>query len=157
MALADIKARIADRIKTVQNIGNVHTRAVNVKTAEGKKAVLHGAQNRLHAWLVTRESFTPTDETQNQSLQRKKTNIVVRGFLSVHDGSDSEAVFDTLIEDVAAAINDDRQPAGAGGTKLSGLVASCDPPYLRTQDHREYADTLCHYCEIVVPIEEDVQ
>lgn len=158
MALKDLKARLKTVLEGVSGVKNVHDHAVYAKDAEQEKALLIGDAGRLHCWTVSRESAAQPDQVINESLQAKTTQILVQGFYAVAEADKSEEAFEALVDAVIQALNNDRKPANAGGTKLAATVADAAAPALRLQDFRQFgpSGTLCHHCEIVLAVTEDV-
>jgi hypothetical protein len=107
---------------------------------------------------VSRESAAQPDQVINESLQARTTQILVQGFYAVKEDDGSEEKFEALVDAVIAALNTDRKPTNAGGTKLNATVADAAAPALRLQDFRQFgpSQTLCHHAEIVLAVMEDV-
>lgn len=150
--LAAVKTRIVAQILTVSGIDKVYNRMRNLADDSVKKDELSDTDGRIHVWMVTRESSRWQDLAQNQVTNQRRDQLVIHGFYAVRDSDDSEAAFDALIESVMTAINADRRAS----SKLGDTVANGEPPSLRLQDHRMYANTLCHHAEIVLPVDFDI-
>ncbi|SRR6266851_4101710 len=153
MALKDIKARIAARMKTVSGVTNVYTYRRNL-TAEIDMAQLTAADGRLHFWHIYREMTALTDNVVNQNFTDQVDTLVIEGFYGVKDADDTEEMFDLIVDGVLQAINADRR-AGPGGTKLNGFVQTADPPELRGPFN--FAEVgmhkvLCHHAEIAMKV-----
>jgi hypothetical protein len=102
--------------------------------------------SRINGWTVSR-SRSEEDHLTNQEMLRKHY-WTIRGYYSVTDGSDTEASFQQLVEDVCDAwrvINN---------LDLSDTCEICFPPQVLTVDYRFFGGVLCHYCEIEVSAQE---
>ena len=151
MPLADIKAQIVAVIQGADPKAKVYTR-MRAITPDSKKAELIGTDGVLHVWQVRREMTALLDAAVNQNLTEQKDTLVMEGFYGVNDAADSEEEFDLIVDAVLQAVNADRRPVAAGGTKLNGTVQTAETPALRKMDFVTYAEVLCHHVEIVMTV-----
>jgi len=154
MALKDIKARIAAQMKTVAGVTNVFTYRRNL-TDEAAMEQLVSADGHFHFWQVFREMSVLADDSINQNLTDQVDTLVIEGFYGVKDANDSEEAFDAIIDGILQAINNDRRPANAGGTKLGGFVQTAQPPALRGPFNFVMVganQVLCHHAEVLLKL-----
>ena len=154
MALKDIKDRLKAKLEAVTDIGAVHTRMINVKTAEEQSVKLVSG-GRMHFWTISRGAARLADENTNQSFQEQMDTIAIHVFYAVKDADDSEAAFDAIVDAVLSAVNTDRRPTiVTGGTYLNATVKRASPPQLRSMGHAEVGPSavLCHHAIIEIDV-----
>lgn len=153
MALKDIKDRLKAVLEGVAEIGAVHTRMINVKTAEQENVKLVSG-GRMHFWTISRGAARLSDENTNQSFQEQMDTIAIHGFYAVKDADESEGAFDPIVDAVLSAVNTDRRPTVAGGTYLNATVKRAGAPQLRSMGHAEVGPSavLCHHAIIELDV-----
>ena len=153
--MADYKAfrdAIAGVIQAeAPNSGNVHHYERNlfdwnkylaefVSTIQGKR--------QTRGWWVTRERRIHDNDSARDSgaafgQYNAEHQFVVRGILGVQDAADTDAVFGDLCDDVIEAME---SMAITGAWNIGPCV-------LRVQEPRQFGSVLCHYAEILVPVQ----
>lgn len=152
MALKDIKARIAARLKIADSGANVFTYRRYLTDAAGEQTALVGPDGRIHFWQIFREMTALTDLVINQDFVQQDDTLVIEGFYGVKDADDSEEAFDLIVDAVLQAINADRR--AGNGTKLNNTVSTAGTPTLRKMDFHLYgpSQALCHHVEIMMKV-----
>jgi hypothetical protein len=142
--------RIVDLVNDVASVGSVY--AYQRFTADWSKYLaLFQQTNQVRGWWVTLAEQQPisTEYLAFDSVKRTY-NVDVVGVMAVKDSASTERTFLALAESVMDAL--EGKSASVTGV-VSGKIG---PVSLRTYQYRQFGSVMCHYCEISVEIDVEV-
>lgn len=142
--LAAIRDAIAATLNAVNDVGKVYTYE---RYADHKSAfeALYKYNGQIRGWFIRRVRTRETGDGEIDGFGFEYHRWQIRGFMSLQDSTQSELVFDALIEDVRAAFRADHTLGGAvsslqDGAETSIQVVDSGPVIL--------GGTLCHSCRL---------
>lgn len=140
-----IRLKIKEIIQRVPNSGPVHEYSRWTTDWNQFLALFQDpASNRVLGWEISRQA-APGIYISNAEEEVVHTYLV-RGYMALKDSDQTEIMFNALIEEIRAEF---RQDFTLGG--LNELPRGFE---VRTIDERMFGTTLCHYCEIAIPVQE---
>lgn len=142
----EIVYAIQRRVASLPDAGHVHpTRFYSTNTKELRAAFFDETQQRLCGWTITRENIAD-EEVATNSENERSYRFVLRGFLGLQNDSET----DILFHQRADAICDDFWQQ----RDLGGLCEVTKPVQGRLFDLIWFAESFCHYCELVLEVKE---
>lgn len=137
-----VRSAIADLLKSVDGIGEVHTYERYVK-AQAKFRALYEKNGTVNGWNIRRKSFQQRPFADQ--VQIVETRWRIEGFYALQDEQESEILFDTLIDKISATFRDN--------DTLNGKVVTCTLPtsagiQLVDSGPVRFAGILCHGAEL---------
>lgn len=140
-----IRLKIQEIIQRVPNCGPVHEYSRWTTDWNQFLALFQDpVSTRILGWEISRQA-APGIYISNAEEQVTHT-YVIRGYMALKDSDRTEILFNALIEAIRAEF---RQDFTLGG--LSELPKGFE---VRIIDERTFGATLCHYCEIAIPVQE---
>lgn len=140
---------LVTQLNTIANIGNVLDRlryAADLSTHLTRfKATISGT-DQIRAWWPELERIGPNAFISFDKIARSYL-WVVHGVLSYQDSTDSETVFEELIELVMNDLDTHRDFSLANVEDYS-----VGPTNLRLLNHMQWGSVLTHHCELEVPV-----
>jgi len=137
-------------LETVDGIENVYIRdKFTIDPAEFNRLFtkrINSQKYKVNTWLVGRESFSEGVEVRPRFVARMP--IVVRGFLEFKDDPDSTAEFNDLIDKIRTAFRNNLTIWDVCETEVEAAVQG------RVFGYRFLSEVFCHYCELVIELEE---
>lgn len=125
MSIALVRAAIADRLASVDDIGVVHAYERYANDLAGLKQLYwSAAHNQVRGWFVRRFATRESGNIQAHTVEQARWRIV--GVMSLGDAAGTELVFDELLERVRNAF--------AADETLGGTVAQCTDPDSQSGD-----------------------
>jgi hypothetical protein len=149
-----ISDRIVARIKTVANVGRVHSRARLLRTADDitEHAALElGGVQVLRMWMLHLETPQRAFWADQGGHTQWDRMAVVEGFLQVEDENDSERTAIALGEQIIRVLNTDARTTRLGGTVLAAGPATFAPSP-RPGEIRAFGFVVCHYIRLELPM-----
>lgn len=136
------------------DVGTVHGRlrwANNWKTFLDLFAheMSDGSGNVIRGWFLTRTAIQPVvaDSTfaspAGYDQFYRHNAIVIRGIMGFSDENDSESAFQSLVDKVVFALDQDANLHGA-----SNILQSTGPTVVRNIEVRVFGATMCHWAEL---------
>lgn len=144
--LAQIRGAIAANVAAVPNIGRVHTFERFAKNEKDFRA-LYEYQGQIRGWNIRRISHSEKSPAIGISNVINKWRI--SGFMSMEDATESELVFDGLVEDLCAKFREDET---LGGLIASTILENPDIAGLQVEDSGPvmFAGVLCHSARCIL-------
>jgi hypothetical protein len=147
MSEALIRQQIYTTLSGVTSIGKVHDYERWAADWDAFialfKTTVAGAP-QIRGWEIGREAVAAVyDDNAEESDTHQ---FVIRGYLVVKDSAATEKTFNALIEAVRQAFRFD--------FTLGGLCEMAGPMTARVITTRMFGAVLCHYCELVFPVQE---
>lgn len=144
--LAQIRNAIAAKIAAVQNIGQVYAFERFAK-AEKDFRLMYLSTDRILGWNVRRVSKTETSPATGRWHVTNRWQI--KGFLSLDDESESELIFDGLIEAIGDAFREDET---LGGLVDSTVLENPNVAGIQVEDSGPvmFAGVLCHSARLAL-------
>jgi hypothetical protein len=147
---SSLRASIISVLEGVTDVGEVHGR--ERFTADPAKFLdlfktLIGSTTQIRAWLILRERADPIEDTAFGEVRRRHL-FVLQGLLGFQDSTDTYGTLQTLVDTVMAAF-DAQTTLSASGV----IVRSVGPCTLRAFENVQFGSTLCHRCEIELPVD----
>ena len=147
MSEASIRARIKERLESVDGIGIVHDYerwAMNWNDILDK---FKTPSNRYHGWMISRTQRTPK-QSSVCGIEVAHT-FRIRGIYALDDAAASEKTFQSLIDNISLAFDADET---LNGTCLTthpdfGPLAGTAGLIVDQIDMRMFGNVLCHYAE----------
>lgn len=144
MTWDQITTAIQDRLKTVRDIGQVHKFLRNTRFWEDLLARAVKDQ-KFHHWEMTRlglpNGFDDVGGREAPSVRFRRTHqILIVGRMAVHDSSESELLFQRLVDDVVTILESD--------VTLAGLTSLPSAPSVDSITTVNFAGVLCHEAKI---------
>jgi len=139
-----IRLKITEIIQRVPGIGLVHE--YERWAVDWNKFILlfqDPVSKKILGWEITRRSAPGTYISSRQ--EEVSSEYVIHGFMGVQDADRTEIKFNALIELV-------RDQFRADWT-LGGLNPGPQGFNVQVIDTRSFGSVLCHYCEIVIPVQ----
>ncbi len=143
MAYSNVIDEIETTMNTVANIGEVHPFIRYWKTDADFRSLFQttiATKVQIRGWTITRDGIPGNDRFTAGGPHRLSNNFVIRGYLSLEDGTETEKTFQGLVDAVIKALDENRQ--------LNCNAEITGPATVPTISHREFGNVLCHYCEI---------
>lgn len=144
MALSANLTAIKTLLLAVPGVENVYDSVRNWQTEQQFRGGAQTVAGAIQFWFLTRESSSASD--LGPRFTSRKHRIAIHGYAGVADASESEKVFQALIEDVVEALGGDR--------KLAATARHSSPATVRTVDFRVISNVLCHHAELIVEVED---
>ncbi len=149
MAYSTILAEIKTVMESVNDIGRVqdylrywkddaHFKQLFQATVKGKK--------QIRGWTITRDGVPVNSRYASSGQHRLTYNFVIRGYLGVSDGTESEKTMQALVDEIIEKLDN--------AITLGGNVLDSGPAVCPTITHSEFGNVLCHYAEIQFPATE---
>jgi hypothetical protein len=143
----ELRNAVADKLYAVPGVGRTHNRlryAADWKTFLDLLASNVTGNRQVRGWWVERERRE--DEYHSFGTMNQTHIFIVRGILGFSDAADTDSTFGDVVDAVMDQL---------GGTTITGAwhVAA---PTLRVTDLRQFGSVLCHYCEIELPVMQEV-
>lgn len=140
-----IRLKIQEVIKRVPGIGPVHEYERWTKDWNQFLALFQDPiSKKILGWEITRQSapgkYISNCEEEVSAAYR------IQGYLAVQDSDRTDIKFNALIDLVRAEF---RQDFTLGG--LNELPKGFN---VQTIDTRTFGSVMCHYCEIIIPVQE---
>lgn len=147
MSLDAIRTEIKNIMLGIDSVGSkVHDYERWAKTWEDYLAFFE-SDGLIKGWTITR---TSTPETKSTTTSNMRTHtFLIRGYYSLDDSAASEKVFQNIIEDIATAFR--TKPT------LNGKAFDSGPLQVSSVSAVMFGSVLCHYCELRLPVQEEVQ
>lgn len=140
--VAAIRTAIADKLRTVNEIGPVHEYERYAKTDAGI-AALYQSGDQLRGWHIRRVRGRATSPSVGRVLVDYDWEL--RGVLSLQDATATEIQFDGLMESIAEAFQADESLGGAVVTTVlpdrAGIQLIESQPVM-------FAGKLCHFARL---------
>lgn len=141
----DIIAEVEAILKTVPNIGQTHTYERWVESeADFRQLFLTAEGGQVLGWTITREATASQD--RNVHNVHRNHQLVLRGYMGLQDKVKTEETFQELIETIFTTFLPKRN--------LNGKAYYSDPIQVRAVQHRKFGGVLCHYCELMLAVQE---
>ena len=144
MALTNNLTAIKTIIDSVPGVENVYDTVRNWQTEQHFRGGARTVAGTIQFWFLTREATSASD--LGPQFTARKHRIAIHGYAGVADAAESEKAFQALLEDVVAALGENR--------KLTGTARHSGPAAVRTVDFRVINNVLCHHGEIVLEVED---
>lgn len=103
--------------------------------------------SKIKGWTITRTKAPETSKTP--STNTRVHTFIIRGYLSLDDSAATEITFQDLIDDIATAFR--TEPT------LNGTAADSSPLQIDSVTGIMFGDTLCHFCQLRLDVEEEEQ
>lgn len=140
-----IAEEIRKKIQTANNCGRVQLFVRQItELSRLKELLFDSGQGKICGWVITREGFKDEQLTGYENL--RVSTFLLRGYYSFEDDKESELNFQHWIDDVSAAFR-----------PQDSLNETCEtfyPIQARYIGHVQIADTLLHYCELTLDVQE---
>lgn len=151
MAYTTVLAQIKTAVEGVSNIGVVRDYLRYWQTDTGFRDLFQttiGGVLQIRGWTITRDAIPQNQRYATGGQHSVQYLFVIRGYLGLKDGTETEKTFQALVDSVVDALDD--------AITLSGNVRTSGPATVPTIDHRDFGGVLCHYAEIHFPATEHV-
>jgi hypothetical protein len=102
---------------------------------------------RVHTWMITREAISGR-KSVSQFKWVESSRFVVKGFISFDDAEDSWTFFQNLIDKIRDAFRNNAVIWDVCEEDAEQTVQ------VREIGYRMLGEVLCHYCELVMDIEQ---
>lgn len=150
---ADIITALKTELDSVANIGKTHNHQRYVADWSGYldsfTQTVNG-QNQVRGWMLMPDESNAIVGTWDEQNRINRTyNVLIAGILGVKDSDNTEATFMALCESVVDEIDALDTLTGVTGVTV-GAIGPC---VLRKVEIRQFGSVLCHYGEILVPVE----
>lgn len=148
----DIISAVKDVVAGVSNIGTTHAyerwNANWSDYLDQFKATISGTV-QVRGWVVTLDGGNPVlGEPYSFGNTLRTYNVQIFGILGLKDSSNTEQTFLNLAEAVMDALDAKKN------LSVSGVVDySVGPCTMRSYQIRQFGSVLCHYCEIILPVQ----
>lgn len=146
--LSQIRTAIVNKMKTVPDIGKVHSYQryeANATALAGLYRTSIGGVEQLRGWYVTRVGTVQSSPGTGRYVINHRWRI--RGFMGLDDARTSELTFDDLIDAARLAFRDDETLGGVvAGTALDQTGNQASPAGLQLDEQVPvmFAGVLCH-------------
>ncbi len=149
MSLETYITFVKTKLLEIPSIGKVYDYEPLVRDWKEYLAFFTGAapDNMVKGWVVTR-SRTP-EAAEASKTNKRQITILIRGFYSIAGKGATEKDFQNLIEAVCSKF----RPL----SRLGGLALFSSPVQVMIVEPRKFGDVLCHYCELNIEVEEEIQ
>ena len=146
MGYTDIIQRIKSDVEAVTGIGLVYDYKRHVHDDHKKKKLLTTG-GKQHVWFLYRDGQPTTSDYL--TLQLPYDSFVIEGWYALDDSVSTETTFQSLINNIRNAVNNDRLLGGHGY-----VYEPCD---IETIDEDMLVDTLCHHVRLETVIQTTVE
>lgn len=150
---ADITAALKTELDSITNIGKTHDHQRYVADWSNYLSLFRttvNGQSQIRGWMIMPDEANALVGEWGQFGAVKRTyNVLIAGVLGVSDSDNTEAAFMALCELVVDAIDALTTLTGVTGETVGGI----GPCTLRKCEIRQFGSVLCHYGEILVPVE----
>lgn len=144
MSTRDIREYIANQIRSLDNIGVVHSKNKLPKTS-GDFKTLFEYDGRVQGWTVTRTGLG--NRASNTNFLKVPESYMVSTFLGFNDTNDSESLFDDAVDRVYELL------AGDSNKTFGGLVANVISVSVPDCALIKVGEIYSHYADIVIDLE----
>lgn len=139
------RLKIKEIIQRVPNSGPVHEYSRWTTDWNQFLALFQDpVSKRVLGWEISRQAAPGTYLTNVE--EEVIHTYLIRGYMALKDADQTEILFNALIEEIRVEF---RQDFTLGG--LNELPRGFE---VRVIDERTFGATLCHYCEIAIPVQE---
>ena len=141
-----VRSAIVTTLSSIPGIGQVHAYERYAQNDAGMKLFYGNADGQLRGWFVRRKTIKET----RQGGAKELVSWQIRGYMSLSDATQSEILFDDLIDSIRAAFRANRTLNGTVRVIIydegDGLQVQDTGPVL-------FAGVLCHAATLVLSTE----
>lgn len=146
MSQATLLAALKARVSAISGIQNVYDYDRNFRDMAAFTALFATTDDKIQGWTISRVAATSEQIARGEA--RRTHQFRIRGHYGLADASATEKTFQAWID---AIMNDLDSHCSLGG-----ITTGAAPAQLQTQQPMMFFTILCHYCEIIVNVPEDV-
>lgn len=139
-----VRLKIKEIIERVPNRGTVHT--YERWTADWKTFLAlfqDPVSKRILGFEITR--FSRPGKYISNREEEVANSYIIKGYMGLSDADATDILFNALIDLIAAEF---RKDLTMGGLNEGPQGFDC-----RTIEPRSFGSVLCHYCEIIIPVQ----
>jgi hypothetical protein len=143
MSESAIRTKIEEMLEEISDIGKVHDYD---RWAKDWSAFINLFKDgkAIKGWEITRRAAPAQYDSNAEEMTTH--HYLIRGYRSLDDSAGSEKIFNAAIEEIRAKFRFD--------FTLGGICEHAGPVGVETVEVRTFGSVLCHYCELVLPVEE---
>ena len=151
MSYAGIRDALVTRVQAVSGIGNVWPRFrwFLDDVDSSAFATIAVVNDYVNVWFVSRTDSDDTQPSDSESAWRRRHEMIIVGFFSVHDADNTEGIFQVLVD----AIRDNLR---TGDRTLGGAAMTYSLTKAQGIGFETYGPSpiLCHTVTIKLTVEE---
>ena len=102
--------------------------------------------NVIHGYIISRQSFTTIGEASKSNL--RTTKWIIRGYYSLGSAGATEITFQGIIDNIETKFG--------ANPRLNGAVLTTENFSLDNFDAAMWGDVLCHYAEMSLTTQEQI-
>jgi len=147
MSLSAIRTKIVTVLNTVSGVQNVYNRERYSAHWQEFLSLSKTSGNKIDGWVI---QMRDADEEEGTSRTNYRTYaFVLRHFYGFDDTNSSQITFEDFNETVCNAFR--------ALPDLDGVVVISEPPKITISELRMFGSVLCHYCEILLEVQSEIQ
>jgi len=147
MSLSTIRTKIKTVLSGVTGIGKVYNRERYASQWADFISLFKTSANKIDGWVM---QMRDADEEEGTSRTNYRTYaFVLRHFYGFDDANSSQITFEDFNETVCNTFR--------ALPDLDGVVVMSEPPKVTISELRMFGSVLCHYCEILLEVQSEIQ
>ena len=147
MSLSTVRTKIYDILSGVSGVGKVYNRERYSAQWIAALNTFKTAANKIDGWTMRMQAAAEDPGTSRTN--RRYYNIVLRHYYGYDDTNSSQITFEDFNETVCNAFR--------ALPDLEGVAEIAEPPQIIVSEPRMFIDILCHYAEILIRVELEIQ
>ncbi len=152
--MREIREQIAVILSAVDGVGVVHQYERLATDWKKFLDLYKDPHGKINGWSITRQKTPQKMLTFDQDVTREYL-FIIRGIYGLQDEAASELVFQDTIEAICEAFRNNDDLNGTCSTTTSNQDIS--GIQVEVAENRSIGGVLCHYCELHLYAQEDVE